>query len=206
MAGVQLDTIVVIVSVGLAMSTFMIAWFMLLQRRIASRKDFQYKKFRAGLASGLRNGIVGELRDAENLLLGCLKPWQRQDLTDRLGNWLRRVFFEITSELENVVAKGDSEKIPGWGRKLQSIIGEPEQKSPFAGLPDAEKNLLSDVEHFVSEGAADKAQDRLMGLAGLIQARTDEVVRLRLINRWAVPVSAAGMLLTIAFGVLALVT
>ena len=45
-----------------------------------------------------------------------------------------------------------------------------------------------------------------MGLAGVIQARIDEIERLKLINRWAVPTSVVGTLLTIAFGVLALLT
>lgn len=202
----QMDMVVVYASVAIAMVGLLLSWSMFLQRRVATRTDSEYKRFRTGLVSGLRNGIVGKLCDAENLLLGCLKSWQREDLTDRLGDWLRRALLEITSELTDVVGEADSSAVLKWGKSLQSFVAELEQKSPYAGLPDAEKNLLSDIEHFVSENATAKAQDRLMGLAGVIQARTGEVARLRLINRWAIPVSIAGTLLTIAFGVLALVT
>ena len=132
-------------------------------RRMNTKRDSSYKQFRTGLVSGLRNGIVVELKVAEYLLLGCLERSERQSFADRLGDWLRRIFLEITSELENVVIDGDSDSVVDWGKRLHAIIGELDSKSPFAGLPDAEKNLLSDVGHFVPVGAAERAQDNGSG-------------------------------------------
>jgi len=198
--------LVTMISVMAGMLSIAMTGMLVVVRRMTTRPENDFKKFRASIVSGLGNDIVCTLQDVKNLMLGCLAPWQREALTDRLGDWLRRILVGITSEEPDIVGDVELHEIVKWAERLKSFIAELDEKNPYAGLPDAEKNLLNDIEHFVREQAAEKAQDRLVGLASLIQARTDDAGRLRLINRWTIPISIAGSLLTIAFGVLALVT
>ena len=78
------------------------------------------------------------------------------------------------------------------------------ETSPCTDLPDAERNILSDISTFLEKNDVDSVKRKTLELAGMIQARNDDLNKIRNVNRWTVPLSAVGLILTIIFGFLAL--
>ncbi|AGK61488.1 hypothetical protein Asulf_01505 [Archaeoglobus sulfaticallidus PM70-1] len=130
---------------------------------------------------------------------------ESEDLSYRYGlsKLLREFLVEVISK--KVDRSLDDETIREWKEKITKFIKENEDISPYADLPAAERNILSDITTFLDMGDADAVKRKILELAGMIQARHDDLNRIRSINKWTVPLSVIGLILTVIFGMLALI-
>ena len=129
-----------------------------------------------------------------------------EDLSYRYGlsKQLREFLVAIVSKNKKFIDSSlDDGVIRDWKQKISEFIKKNETTSPYADLPAAERNVLSDITTFLEMNDPDSVKRKTLELAGMIQARNDNLNRIQNINRWAVPLSVIGLILTIAFGVLA---
>ena len=80
-----------------------------------------------------------------------------------------------------------------------------EAMSPFADLPSAERNILSDITIFLDKNERESVKRKILELAGTIQARDSDLEKVKNINKWTIPLTIIGFILTVIFGTLALV-
>lgn len=128
-----------------------------------------------------------------------------EDLSYRyhLSKHLREFLAELISKNKSIIDSAiDNNTILDWKQKLSAFIEENDKKSPYADLPAAERNILSDISVFIENRDIESVKRKTLELAGMIQARNDDFNRIRKINNWTVPLSIIGLILTIIFGIL----
>ena len=97
------------------------------------------------------------------------------------------------------------ETIRDWKQKITNFISQNEVSAPFADLPSAERNVLNDISTFLENNDKESVKRKTSELAGMIQARHSDLASIRSVNRWTVPLSVIGMILTVVLGIVALV-
>jgi hypothetical protein len=170
---------------------------------IKRRKREQMKeKFFTALLEGLKTNTVETLDDVVNIYMG-IAGLSSEDLSYRFGlsKLLREFLVEvITKKLDEKI---HYETLRSWKKKITEFIQKNEEISPYADLPAPERNLLSDIQLFLERNDIDSAKRKILELSAMIQARNDDLNRIRNINKWTVPLSIIGVILTIVFGILA---
>ena len=173
---------------------------------LRERKVERQKKFFKALVEGLKTGSITTIDDIVNIYKGVAGlSSENLSYRYRLSKLLREFLVDLISKNKNVIGGDlDDNIIRDWKQKLSDFIQKNEEISPYADLPAAERNVLSDISTFLEKNDAKSVKRKTLELAGMIQARNDDLNRIRNINRWAVPLSAIGLILTIIFGILAL--
>ena len=173
---------------------------------LRERKVERQKKFFKALVEGLKTGSITTIDDIVNIYKGVAGlSSENLSYRYRLSKLLREFLVDLISKNKNVIGGDlDDNIIRDWKQKLSDFIQKNEEMSPYADLPAAERNVLSDISTFLEKNDAKSVKRKTLELAGMIQARNDDLNRIRNINRWAVPLSAIGLILTIIFGILAL--
>lgn len=167
------------------------------------RDEQEAKKFHQTLLSGLKTGAIATLADLSNVYKGIF-GLGAEDLSYRYGmsRQLRMFMVELISK--NIDKSLDDQTVVEWKDKISEFIRVNEEMAPYADLPPAERNIMRDTSVFLGAGDTEAAGRKLNELAAMIQARSDDLNRVRNTNRWSVPLSIVGMVLTIAFGLIAL--
>lgn len=180
-------------------STFML-FFNLMIKKKAKRKNEFFK----ALKEGLKTDSITTIEDVVNIYKG-VAGMSSEDLSYRynLSRLIREFLVHLISKNKNVM-NGDfnDDIIRDWKQKLSDFIQKNEAISPYADLPAAERNILSDISTFLEKGDTELVKRKTLELAGMIQARNDDLNKIRNINRWTVPLSVIGLILTIIFGIL----
>jgi len=196
----MLDELILAIEGTYASSVFVVLYRMLKSNR---RKREQVKKrFFAALLEGLKTNTVETLDDVVNIYMG-IAGLSSEDFSYRFGlsKLLREFLVEvITKKLDKEI---DDEILRSWKKKITEFIQKNEEISPYADLPAPERNLLSDIQLFLEKNDIDSVKRKILELSAMIQARNDDLDRIRNINKWTVPLSVIGVILTIAFGILA---
>ena len=164
------------------------------------------RSFLKALVEGLKTGSITTIDDIVNIYKGVAGlSSENLSYRYRLSKLLREFLVDLISKNKNVIGGDlDDNIIRDWKQKLSDFIQKNEEISAYADLPAAERNVLSDISTFLEKNDAKSVKRKTLELAGMIQARNDDLNRIRNINRWAVPLSAIGLILTIIFGILAL--
>jgi len=92
-----------------------------------------------------------------------------------------------------------------WKEKISSFIQKIEEVSPYSDLPDIERSILTDISTYLENNDKDAVERKLSELASIIQARNDDLNKIRSTNKWAVPLAVVGMILTVVFGLLSII-
>lgn len=115
--------------------------------------------------------------------------------------------YEIISKNKLLIeSELDDETIIKWKVKISKFIEKNEEFSPYADIPAAERNVLSDISVFIEKKDTESIKRKIGELAGMIQARQDDMNKIRNINNWTIPLSVIGLVLTVIFGILAITT
>ena len=157
--------------------------------------------FHIALIEGIRSGTVVDLKDAQSLLSGCVTWHRARGVSDRaLPIELRLVLVELLNR-KTPTSTGTKPEEDITARVL-AMVRLSEIEEPYAGVPDAERNVLRDLRaHLDFEEESETVPAlKLAELASLIQARAGEVDSLRAVNRWSVRIAIVGAVLTIVFG------
>ncbi len=185
----------VIALVAVAYTLYFSAIYFFIKLRIKKRVE-KKEKFSKALVGGLKTGSITSIDDVVNIYKG-VAGLGSEDLDYRYGlsKQLREFLVEIISKRIDD-SLGD-EVIREWKQKMSEFIKKNEEISPYADLPAAERNILNDISTFLGMNDSDSVKRKTLELAGMIQARNDDLNRIRNINKWAVPLSIIGMILTI---------
>jgi hypothetical protein len=161
------------------------------------------EKFSKALAEGLKTSSIATIDDVVNIYKG-VAGLSSEDLSYRYGlsKQLREFLVNLISNKEIVDSSFDDNVIRDWKQKISEFIQKNEATSPYADLPAAERNILSDISTFLEMNDPESVKRKTSELSGMIQARNDDLNKIRNINKWAVPLSIIGLILTIIFGTL----
>lgn len=174
----------------------------LLRRRREKKKE-EKRSFHKTLVAGLKSGAVSSIDDIINVYKG-VTGIHVDDVSYRYGlsRQLRKFLVDLVSgDLDPDL---DDQAIVQWKEKITEFIKTNEEISPYADLPSAERSVLSDVAAFLEKNDKDSAKRKLAELGGMIQARHDDIQKIQNVNKYSVPLSVIGMILTITFGLLAI--
>lgn len=161
--------------------------------------------FRA-LTEGLKTGSIVTIDDVVNVYKGVFGlSSENSSYRYSLSKLLREFLVDVISKKQNVTGGPIEDKIiMEWKKKLSEFIQQNEENSPYAELPIAERNALNDISMFIEKQEAEPAKRKILELAGMIQARNDDLNKIRSTNKWSVPLSIVGIIFTVIFGILAL--
>lgn len=159
------------------------------------------KKFHQTLTEGLKSGALMTMDDLANVYKGVF-GLSSEDLSYRYGisRQLRRFMVELISK--SVDKSLDNQTVVAWKEKISEFIRVNEEGRPYAELPAGERNVLNDITVFLESGNTEGVRRKIAELAGMIQARNDDLNRVRNTNKWSVPLSVVGMVLTVVFGII----
>ncbi|MCX5995757.1 MAG: hypothetical protein NTV59_07155 [Chloroflexi bacterium] len=172
------------------------------KQRLTERENKLYK----ALVEGLKTGAITTTDDVVNIYKG-VAGISSEDLSYRYGlsNHLRKFLVALVSKDKNLIESGlADELIRDWKQRISEFIQKNEMVSPYADLPAPERNVLTDISTFLEKNDIESIKRKALELAGMIQARNNDLNRIRNINRWTVPLAIIGLVLTITFGILAL--
>ena len=175
-------------------------------RLLVERKHKRKKEFFKALGEGLRIGSIKTIDDVVNIYKG-VAGLSSEDLSYRysLSRQLREFLAGVTSKDKNVIDKAlEDEVIRDWTQKLSEFIKKNEALSPYADLPTAERNVLNDISVYIDKSDLESIKRKSLELAGMIQARNDDLNRIRAINKWTIPLSIFGLIFTVFFGIVVL--
>ena len=130
-----------------------------------------------------------------------------ENLYYRYGLNRRLREFLVSLIAKDIVLKSKNvspENILKWKGMITGYIKIIEEKSPFDGLPNEERSILSDISAFLETEDKNSIKRKMSELASLIQARCDDLAKIGGINKWAVPLAIMGIILTILFGAIAI--
>lgn len=171
-------------------------------KEIREKRLRKKKKFFKALAEGLRIGSITTLDDVVNIYVG-VAGLSSEDLNYRYGlsNYLRE-FLVILVSSEGFAF--DDEAIRNFKQQVTVFIERNEEISPYSNLPSVERSILTDISAYLEHADIESTQRKFLELADLIKARNDTMVRIGIVNRFTIPLAVIALILSITFGILAL--
>lgn len=174
----------------------------LLRRRRERRKE-EKRNFHKTLVEGFKSGAITSMNDIVNIYKG-VSGISSDDASYRYGlsRQLREFLVDLISK--DLGHEVKDSVVVEWKDKISSFIKTNEEISPYADLPAAERSVLNDITAFFEKDDIDSAKRKLAELGAMIQTRHDDIIKIQNINKYSVPLSVIGMILTIAFGLVAI--
>lgn len=195
-----ISIVLMVITYVAVFTSFYYFLFKIRRKKLYNRKE----KFFSTLEEGLKSEAINTIDDVINIYKGVSRL-DSEDLDYRYGlsKQLREFLVNIISnEVDNSLS---NEQIIRWKQMISEIIKKNEEISPYADLPNAERNILSDILIFLEKNDSESIKRKTLELSGLIQARNDDFNRVKNINKWTIPLSIIGFILTILLGVLAFI-
>jgi hypothetical protein len=198
-----------IYSIILAVTISLIAYFYTISNLFRPKKESgrivenKSKKFYQSLLEGLKTGSITTIDDLINIYKG-ISDLSSEDLSYRYGLSRRLRTFLVDLISKDIDKTIDDETIVKWKQQISEFIRINEEISPYADLPSVERNLLNDISAFLEKNDTESTKRKLLELAGMIQARNDDLNKIQSINKYAVPLSIIGLILSIIFGLMAI--
>lgn len=172
---------------------------------LKERKERKKNKFFKALISGLKIDTIQTINDVMNIYKGCTNVNQDEIVRGDLSIRLREFLADLISKEKYLLGfKIDKAEIVKWKLLITKLIEENEKISPFAELPDAERNNLNDIMIFLANQDFESANRKIAELSGMIKARNDDLENIKRINRYSIPLAILGLIFTAVFGFLAL--
>ena len=163
------------------------------------------RNFFKALSEGLKIGAINTIEDIENIHKG-MEISEDKSYRYRLVRWLREYLVLLFSEdvVKFIEDEIENKILVEWKQKLTDFIQKIEETSPYSDLPEPERTILTDISNYLKDNNKDAVKRKLSELSVIIQARNDDLNRIKNTNKWAVPLTIAGMILTIIFGLLSI--
>jgi hypothetical protein len=184
-----------------ALTYFVLLFYWLYREQ--QRSSGEQRKFFKVMTEAFISDSLNTNDDLINLYKGVRKL-SPEDLTFRSGltRWLREFIVDLYDR--KYVYSLKVHQVAHLNERISSFITANEITSPYADLPDVERNLVNDIAALSQGEQRDEVTRKLAELASVIQIREDRLTRLQSINRWSVPLALMGLALTFIFGSLAL--
>ncbi len=170
--------------------------------KITKKRKVEEKHFIKALSQGIKSGIVTDFSDIDNIYKGVRgSSGDEASNKDRLAKWLRQYLLSL---FEDDKAHKETEVAVRIKSEITKYIEQVEKTSPHSGLPDLERSIVKDIDSYLSLDNKDGAKRKIDELAAAIQVREESLKKLESTNKWAVPLSVIGLVLTITFGLVSL--
>ena len=167
--------------------------------RITERKETEEKRFLKVLSAGIKSSVITEFSDIENIYKGVRLSIGDDDVNRaRLAKWLRAYLLQI---FENEIDEKDRESSKSIKKEITEYINQVEKASPHVGLPDLERSIVRDIDAYLNSNQREAVARKLDELVAAIQVREDSFKKMESTNKWAVPLSVIGLILTLIFGI-----
>jgi hypothetical protein len=188
---------------AIAVATVVIATYAVavskMLNRITERKETEEKRFLKALSSGIKSGVISEFSDIDNIYKGVRSSIGDEEVNRaRLAKWLRAYLLQI---FENEVDERNSEAVKSIKKEITDYINQVEKTSPHVGLPDLERSIVRDIETYLHSDQKDGVSRKVDELVAAIQVREESMKKIENTNKWAVPLSVVGLILTLIFGI-----
>lgn len=190
----ELLTVVSTVAITVAYATAL-QWMF---KRTRERRKSEKNNFFSVLRNGLKSGDIETLADVYNLYNGVCRITDDSTAPSKLSGWLREFLVTLFEEEE-------MEDRKSWKEKITKYMEDHETQSPYADLPELERNLFADVERYIASDDKESTKRKIGELVTSVQAREESIQRIRSMNRWSVPLAVIGLILTITFGIISIV-
>jgi hypothetical protein len=171
----------------------------------AKEKSSQRKnQFFETLTGALRSSTLESHDDLINLYKG-VRNLSSDDLTYKVGlsKWLREYLVDLVSK--KIDKQLPEETIIAWKKIISDLIRKNDEISPYADLPAVERNIINDISTYLETNDSSSIKRKLAELASSIQARHDDFMKIKNVNRWSVPLAIVGLVLTAIFGIISFI-
>ena len=196
--------------------TFFIIRKMPLQRNGDSKEKLTESEndFLKVLGEGVMRGLVTSLDDIDKIYIGTIGLQDKnKNFRDHLSKLLHMKYSSLILGATSACIALKNKDLKGLSieeeNKIKTIfenaINENNKISPFSFLKDSEQILLTDMLAFSEAGDKESLSSKLGELSTLLHAKNETERRLEKINKWSVPLTIVGMVLTIVFGVMSIV-
>lgn len=173
---------------------------------IKEKKLQSRRKFTNALINGLETESVECLDDVLNIYNGIsTNSYDTEESRHFAGRRLRKFLVDmLTGELNDAKKEMPREKVKAWKNLITAWLDELKRETPYSDLPQAERSVLQELGRLIDKNEIEGIRGRINDLAGMIQVRNEEHEKSKKINRWTVPLSIAGLILTLvstAYGI-----
>jgi hypothetical protein len=188
--------------IALAFGLYLVGFYFLLStkyKRIQKRKEDFYNK----LNEGLKIGTITSMEDIFNIYKGINDYNLPNDRYRNNINTLLRAF--IVKLHDNSDQKHKDEDLLKWKNTISDYIKQNEEASPFADLPDAERNIMNDILMYLENDNKVGIKSKTKELAAYIQSKSERITDLEKKYKSSNITAVVGIILTIIFGIASIV-
>lgn len=171
---------------------------------IRKRKAERRNKFINTCINGFIDNTIMDIDDIINIYSG-ITHHSTEDLTYKME--LNRYLREIIAKLINkeYTKTLSNEQILSIKDKINSIIKKNEESNPYADLPNPERGIINDISTYNIHSDNKSIERKLKELSSVIITRNEQQKKVEAQNKWSIPLSVIGMILTILFGIISII-
>ena len=168
-------------------------------RQAKAKREKHMAEFIETVDAAIENGTISALDDVTSLYRAVTGKSDESSASKRyIIQWLEKSILQqhkikSTDDEQRTEIKSKIELLKKW---LREIL----EQEPFSDLPDAERNLMTDVLVFGKKSDQLSFISKLHDLSHVIKTRYQENNKLRETTKWSVPLSIAGLIASIGFG------
>lgn len=178
-------------------------WYLVNRYLVIYPRSKSKQEFFSALKEGLRTSSIETLDDVVNIYKGVAGLGSEElDYRYGLSGQLREFLVAVVSKKGNDSL--DDKAIIDWKKKISEFIKKNEEISPYEDLPASERSILNDISAYLEKDDRESVGRKMVELSGMIKARNYDLMRIRNVNKFAIPLSVIGVVLTVIFGILAL--
>jgi hypothetical protein len=148
-------------------------------RADAKNKDAFYKS----VINAFKVGQLSDLLELENIYKHIFKI-ENENLNYRLylGDTLEELFLKIVNEDTTIQALIPAARKDELFQLIKHLKDENKNSSPYANLPQAERNVLNDISQAIANSNIQIIREKTNVLAGMIETREDDLQKVKNIN------------------------
>ncbi len=180
------------------------AYFLILKLKKENKK--MKSDFFSTLISALKKDNVSSLDDIYIFYKGTFKLESDNNVYINKVNSLLREFLVYIHipHLKNFQDVSEDE-IKKWKVAVNGLIKKNEEQAPFSKLPEMERSILNDISTFIDFEDYASVKRKLLELSTSIQLRAEQLNKIEKKNKWSMPLTVIGLVLTIYFGIASLI-
>lgn len=173
-------------------------------KRTRERRINRKNTFIETFLNGLNENTITNTEDLLNVYSG-ITNLSTEDLSNKqdLNKWLREILAKLINK--EVGADYNAEQRLLIKDKITSFLKINETTSPYADLPETERNIINDLSTYNKAGDKESISRKISELSSVIITRHEQQVKIENLNKWSIPLAVIGLILTIIFGILSII-
>ncbi len=181
---------------SIVMISYTIIFSLILWQKV---NEFKLKKnkFFDTTKKGIHEGLIKNINDLRNVYLGIYKREINEKSTQSMSVLLKELYVEVVNK-----ASADKQKVHNT---IKDLITENSKISPFADLPELERNILIDISNNIREQKAAYISSKLKELSKIIFTRFQDQEQANKRNKISYIITIVSVVLTIFFGLLSII-